>query len=133
MNAIKQKYQTALYAPLVAPKDIAVFTHFKESGLKVQVCHHVPMEKPNHIQLVFLKGAFAWVRLLAGKRLEFRFQKSTMMEYIIQEYFGDGQFTITQPIILPKTLAFKLDVSGLWVKKGIYPITETNEELIVTF
>ncbi|MEM6320176.1 MAG: hypothetical protein AAF960_21070 [Bacteroidota bacterium] len=133
MNAIQQQHRTALYTPLATPKAVAVFAHFKESGLKIQICHHVPVEPPNHIQLVFLKGAFAWVRLLAGNRLECRFQKSTMMEYILQEYFGSGQFEVTQPTILPKSLAFQMDVSGLWIKKGLYPVTETAEELIITF
>ena len=135
MNALKQEHRKFHLGQLQLPitEEVAVFTHFKEGAMKIQVCQIAPGEIPNHLQLIFTRGAFAWIRLLQGKRLEFRFQKSTMRTHTILNYFGYGQFCIEQSMIIPKTLSYKLNAESLWIRAGMYPVTETASELIVTF
>lgn len=135
MNAIKQRaVQSPLRPiPLTQPEEVAVFVHFRREAMKIQVCQVPSGEVPNHLQLIFTRGAFAWVRLLPGKRLEFRFQKSTMLTHTMLQYFGHGQFYVEQSMIIPKMLAFQIDLTSHWIKAGMYPVTETEEELIVTF
>jgi len=114
-------------------EEVAVFVHFRANTMKIQVCKVAPGEIPNHLQLVFTRGAFAWVRSLPSKCLEFRFQKSTMLTHTLLQYFGYGQFILEQSMIIPKTLAYQLDLNSHWIKAGTYPVTETEEELMVTF
>ncbi|GEM_PF-4033958 len=135
MNALKQAVARQGVRPmqLSHTAEIAVFAHFKAASMKIQVCQVRPGEVPNHLQLIFTRGAFAWVRILSGKRLEFRFQKSTMLTHTMLQHFGYGQFQVTQSMILPRTLAHRLNLTSHWIKAGMYLVTETAEELIVTF
>lgn len=135
MNALKQLAARPPLQPIQIPLTtaVAVFVHFRRDAMKLQVCQVTPGEVPNHLQLIFTRGAFAWVRFLKGKRLEFRFQKSTMLTHTMLQHFGYGQFEVEQSMILPRTLAHRLDVNSHWIRAGRYPVTETAEEFIVTF
>ena len=134
MNALKkQADNTQLKCFELAPKKIALFTLFKESRMKLQVCETYPREDPNHLQLIFTKGAFVWASLLLNKQLEFRFQKSTMFKSTQQQYFGSGQFNVEQSMILPNALSHQFNLKSYWIKSGTYSITETETELIVVF
>jgi len=134
MKAIRP--QTAPVFPLrkmAKITSVPTFVHFGANRLKVQVCSVPPGEQVNHSQIIFTRGAFALVCLRPGQRIEFRFQKSTMFQQTIHTYFTGGFFELYQACILSNKLARQLDKNSLCLKKGVYPVTETKEELIVTF
>jgi len=131
MNAIKKTSTVSVNALKIAIPQVPVIVHLKEDFLKIQVCKI--SGPPNYLQLIFTRGAFALTRVLANKRLEFRFQKSTMMQSTIQKYFENHFFTVHHSFILPRALSYAFNKESIWIRKGKYLVTETKDELIVTF
>ncbi len=76
--------------------------------------------------------AFALVHA-DNKILQFKFLKSSLTPLMLQIYFYDRKFVITDDFLFTSTFLKCLRYNHNTIKAGVYKVKETNQFLTVTF
>ncbi len=87
----------------------------------------------NGIPLPLTGGASGDIFLTEGNKLQMELDKSSVNSATHQEYFASGNFRMDEEFVITDEVASHLGVRRYTIKRGVYPIRETNDQYLITF
>ncbi len=78
-------------------------------------------------------NSFSAIFLSKKGELEMLFMKAFMSKKVIKKYFSTKFFQIDEAFQVPTDISDLVDISAITIKKGYYPITETEGFYIVKY